>query len=432
MDALMGRPATPTSPAIPGIGTHRVPVTQGMLEVLQHEDVWRTLDSALKGRLTRAIEAGEDIGSVDLDVRTWDMIRQDLDKRVRAGSGQIYKTYRDRVRAYVGAAVPEYEEGLKRYGLTRDYAEGIKLGRQGLAKATNEFADRLRTAGGGTEALASRPETRAAVQAGAKVGARTTLANMLRGTEKQVEKAMGEIANNPRLRANIREVLSADEAAALERLGERYGRRLDIIEGMKLGRRVTAAEETEAFRAAVQDASGSAPGRAGVAAGARGAVVDAVLESGVGAVKTAFELAKNPGLQQRLEAALGYGEASRMEAIGETAATAAQRLSAATAPGTEAQGKAREAADEVRGVIMGFVQGTGRASAAFTANLARWFVNKLTLSPKAAARLAELATDPKNASAVIEKLSKAGYSADEIRRMYVDAAVASGILTGRD
>ena len=527
--AQLGRRDVQLDRLMQRIGMHRVPLTPDMLEIIQHPDVWNSLDPALRRRVAGAIEQGEDIGTVDLTVRTWDAIRQDLASRAGAGSGQIYARLRDRVRDYVSAAVPEYGRGLQEYGRRTDVARGTTAGRRALTEDAREFADRLRTAGGGTDDAARRPGVRAAEQAGMRVGARTALANQLSGTEEQARRALTRLAGDRRLQRNLRAVLgddemreleaiasrygftlrlaestragqrlvtrgddealaaalraqrtvagprgvsegaraelaaalegsedearrmmerlatddayrnrvvqalSPDEAEALARIGARYGRRLAVREGVALGRKVTQTSDTEAFRDAVAQASSSRPGAVGVQTGARSAVVDAAVESPGSAAETALRLAQDPGFRQRLEVALSGGEAARMERIGATSVTAARRLAVASPGGTsQAQTKAREAAETTQQIIMGAVVATGRASGAFRANLLNSIVQRTRLSKKAAARLAEMATDPAQAAGVIARLRAMGYSADAVREMYLSAAVAAGLLTGQE
>jgi hypothetical protein len=421
MDALMER-----------IGHRIVPATNDMVDLLQNPDVQGALPAILRRRVNAALDAGEDLSGVDIPVSTWEMVRKTLADKVDAGAGQLYKDYRNQVRDYVGAAVKDYGEGLKVYGLTRDFARGVKAGRSALTQDTQEFAAMLRTAGGGTADVVKRPESRGAIQAGARIGARNALANLFNGPEKQVEKVMARVANDPRLRANLRAALSANEMASLERLGERYGRRLDLVEGVREGNKVLQAGDAERFRDAVENASGSRAGRVGVETGTRGTIVGAAKESPEGALRVATSLADDPGLQSRLEAALGGEEASRMVDLGTSATYAARRLRAAVPGGTQAQTRSAETARGIQQIIMSSVVATGRFSGAFLANLTNGIVQRVNLSKKAAAKLAELATDPEQAPLVIEKLIKVGYNEDDILRLYRDAAVASGILTGTE
>lgn len=511
------------------IGQHRVPLTDDMLEVIQQPDIWSSLDPALRRRVAGAIEQGEHIGSVDLAVRTWDAIRQELGARAGAGAGQIYARLRDRVTDYVSSAVPEYGAGLREFGRRTDVARGTTAGRRALREDAREFADRLRTAGGGTADIAQRPGVRVAEQAGMRVGARTALANMLSGTEEQARKAMARLAGDRRLQANLRAVLgdaeateleglanrygfqlhfadavkagsrlvargdsealaaalraqstvagpagvragtraaladalegsdenarkmmerlatdepyrrrvaqglSTAEAEQLERIGAQYGRRLDILSGVRTGRGVVKQGDSEAFRTAVTQAAANPAEAAGIRAGARGALADAALESPASATRVAQQLTEDPGLRGRIESALGAAEGARLGEIGRTATDAARRLGeAAPARGSLAQSRTRENAENIQQAISAGVIAVGRFSGAFLANFANNVRQKTSLSRRAAQRLAEMAADPDNAHKVIARLRSTGVSPESIARMYREAAQAAGVVAGQE
>ncbi|MCK9513704.1 MAG: hypothetical protein M0R28_21105 [Pigmentiphaga sp.] len=518
MDRLMDR-----------VGQHRVPLTNDMLEVIQQPDIWNSLDPALRRRVAGAIEQGEQIGTVDLAVRTWDAIRQELGAKAGAGAGQIYSRLRDRVTDYVSSAVPEYGAGLREFGRRTDVARGTTAGRRVLREDAREFADRIRTAGGGTPDIAQRPGVRTSEQAGMRVGARTALANMLSGTEQQASRAMGRLAGDRRLQANLRavldetelrelegiagrygfalnfaeaakigsrvvargdaetlaaalraqrtvagpaglqagargalanalegsdddarkmlerlatdepyrrriaQVLSPGEAEQLERIGAQYGRRLDLMSGVRAGRDVVRQGDTEGFREAVQQAAANPARAAGVRAGARSAVADAALESPASATRTAQRLAEDPGLRSRIESALGSTEAQRLSSVGRTATAAARRMGeAAPAQGSLAQARAAELAEGIQQGISAGIIAMGRYSGAFLANFANSVRQKTSLSRRAAQRLAEMATDPENAHKVIARLRASGVDPEDIARLYREAAIATGVQVGRE
>jgi hypothetical protein len=413
------------------IGGQRIPVTDDMLDVLQHPDVWNNLDAGLRRGLAQTIETGQELGSVMIPVRAWDAIRQDLSARAGAGAGQIYARLRDRVRDYVSERVPEYGRALSEFGRRTDVARGTTAGTRALTASAREFADAVRTAGGGTAGTAQRQGVRTAEQAGMRVGARTALANALSGPPNRVRQYMTRLARDPRLQGNLREVLSEAEMGQLERLAARYGRRLDLRAGVETGRRVAARNTGEAFEDAVAQAAATPAGRAGVAAGARGALADVAGESPAGAVSTAQRLAQDPGLARRIESALGGREAGRLREVGELATTASENLSAAAPRATQAQLRIQAVSQQTQEAITAMVAATGRASGALLANLGNNMVQRYRLSPKAARKLAEIAVDPARAHQAIATLRRLGASADEILELYQDAAVAAGITVAQ-
>ena len=423
MDAFMQR-----------TGSHHVPVSADMVDVLKHPDVWGSLDGALRRRLSAAIEAGEDIGSINIPLRTWDMIRQDLSARAGAGAGTIYAGLSRRVRDYVGNIVPEYEAALTRYGQRGDLATGIELGSRVLRQDTRDFVAGLHLAGGGTAAAARRPETREAVQRGAAMGARKSLAAALGGGEQKADRFLKELSGNPGMRERLRAALSPEEATNLERLAERYGHQLDFAAGMKAGSRVVSPRgTTEEFETAMEAAHRTPTMSAGARTGARSELTHVAGESPASATRLAQSMAEDPGLQRRIAAALDAGEAERLRRLGESVTSSTRRLAeAAPSPSSQAHTRALENAETIQQVIRGTVIAAGRWSGAFLGNFTNNLVQRMRLSKKAARKLAEMATDPVNADKVIRQMQRAGLSSDEVAQIYRDAAVAAGIQIGRD
>lgn len=415
------------------IGNHRVPLTQDMVEAVQHPDISGVLPGPLRRQISAAVaQGGDGLSSVSLTVRQWDMVRQALAERAGSGAGQIYGRLRDQVRDYVGAAVPEYAAALREFGRRSDVARGTDAGKGVLTMRAREFADMLRTAGGGTPGTPQRPDVRVSEQAGLRVGARTALANLFSGSEDAARKAMARLAKDPVLRRNVRTVLRPDEVRALERLAKQYGMQIEFGQGVQLGRKVMAQADTEAFVEAVAQSSRGTPARAGVAQGARTKIAEAAGESPQRASRVAQSLAEDPGLQQRLEFALGGREAQRLRRVGALSTTAERNLAAATPAGTQASNRAAQHAADIQKYIGAGVVAWGRASGAMIANIGNWAFQHTSLSKKAAERLARIATDPARAHEAIGRLRAMGVSADEILAMYRDAAVGAGILTGRD
>lgn len=413
------------------IGNHRVPITDEMLEVVQHPDIWSSLDPAVRRGLLATIEAAGAGGTPYLSVRNWDMIRQDLAKRgAGPGAGTIYARLRDRVRDYVSDAVPEYGAALREYGRRSDVARGTVEGQRVLTRSTREFADRLRTAGGGTPDAAQRPATRVAEQAGMRVGARTALVQALGGEPAKAERLMARLARDAGMRQRVRLALRDDEVAELERLAERYGHQLDFSAGLRTGRSVVQQSDTQAFQEAVAQARTA--GRAGVRQGARAALTEAAGESPGAAARTAQRMAEDPGLQTRIATALGSDEARRLATLGRSVVESERRLAEAAPGGASlAAARARENAEGIQRVIQAGVVATGRFSGGFLGNFTNAIVQRTRLSKAAARRLAEMATDPARAHMVIARLRRAGVESDAILRMYQEAAAAAGIQVGR-
>jgi hypothetical protein len=412
------------------IGGHRVPMTQDILEVVRSPDVASALPAALRRKVAAAIEEGEDTGMIDLTVREWDMIRQSLMGRTGAGAGQIYRELRDTIRDYVGRAVPEYAEGLRRWGELTDVARGIRVGRQSITQDASLLAGKMRTAGGGTPASPRRPEVRTAENAGIQIGARERVASLLSGDEAKVRRTMEKLAADPQFRANVRATLQPAEADELMRLGERYGYQIDFREGLKRGMGVTKQQTSEEFREAVAQAN--RPGRAGITIGARTRLSEAAGESPASAVSTAAQLAEDPGLANRIAWALGGDEAARLRDVGRTTTAATRNMEAAVPAGTQASARWAEYAQEVQKYIGAGVVAWGRASGALIANIGNWIVQRTSLSSRAAKLMAQRAMSPHTAAQTIEQLRRIGISSQEILDMYRSAAVAAGIAVGGD
>lgn len=408
------------------IGRHRVPLSPTMVQQIQNPDVWTSLEPSLRRRVSRILAAAEEGGTTPaLRVRDWDAIRTDLAGRAGPGSRHTYRRLRNRIRDYVGNAVPEYAEGLRRYGDLTDMARGMGAGKgvlpSALTRKTRDFADAVRLArGGGHE------------RAGVAIRTRTTLYDALSGTPEQAEQFMSRLASDRGLQDNLRTALTDTEYTQLRGLIDQYGRRQRVSEGVQLGRRVFEQGGTEAFQHAVESASATPAGAAGVRAGARGALVDAAAESPVSAARTAVQVVENPGFVERLESALGRAETAQLRRVAGTASDAAKRLAAAAPSGSQAAGAAQEAAEDVQQVFRGIVVASGRWSGAFLANFINNLTQRVRLSPKAARRLAEMATDPVQADRVIARLRAARVEPEEIARMYREAAQAAGILVGRE
>lgn len=415
------------------IGDHEVPITDEMLAVLTHTDVWQAARPALRRGIAQSIEAGQAIGSLNLPVRMWEAIRQDLSSKAGAGAGQIYSQLRNRVRDYVSERVPEYGRALGEFGRRTDVVRGTATGTRALSMASRDLADAVRTAGGGTAGQAQRAGVRAAEQAGVRVGVRIALADALSGSPARARRYMERLARDPALRANLAEVLSDAEVGQLERLADRYGRRLDIRAGVAAGRRVGSRGTTESFQAAVDEAAASPAGAAGVRAGARGALADVAAESPAGAVTAAQRLARDPGLAQRIQTALGIPEAARLRNVGQTVSRAAENLSTVAPRATDAQMRAAAAAADINDITRSLIM-RGKGSGAFEAGWVVSALQRAKMSKRAATRLAEMVADPdptgRAQAGVIAMLrNQYGLSPETIAQIYRSAAITAGIIS---
>lgn len=404
------------------IGGHQINVGEELRDVIEHEDVQSVLSPILRRRVNDAIQTGEDMGTINIPVRTWEMIRYDLAKKSSMpGASQLYSKLRDKVVKYVGDRVPEYGRALQEFGRRSTGAEMMGPARAAVQKSTREFVDMLK-------ASSERPH-RTTARVAARVDVRGWLADEL-ATPAGASRVMKRLARDGQLRTNLRAVLRPNEMQELAALGEQYGHRLNIIEGVKVGSKVMSddARFADAVRA-VSDAPG---GRAGVRAGARGTLASKAGESPAKAVSTAAQLAENPGLQDRLSAALGMPEASRLQRVGELTTRAARNLRSATPHAGQAQQEATEQAQKAYNVITAAVAATGTASGALKAHLAQRIGQRISLGSKAATRLAEYATNPDLAEEAIRRMRSAGVSSTEILRWYQDAAVAAGLTVGSE
>jgi hypothetical protein len=434
--AQVGRRDVRMDATMQEIGQHRVPLSDDMLEVVQHPDVWNSLDPALRRRVGAAIEQGQDIGTVDLAVSTWDAIRQELAAKAGPGAGLIYSRLRDKLRNYVSEAVPEYGRALAEYGRRTDVARGTTAGRAALTTATREFGDMLRTAGGGTPTAPTRPGVRAAEQVGARVGARTALADAFRGTPEQADAMMARLARDEGLRSNLRAALSPREWGTLSNIARQYGHQLDFTAGVEHGRRALRGGNTEGFEGVLRltrpgATESSAAFAEGTRRGTRSALADMALENQGSAVGTAQALAESAALQQRLTTALGGDAAAHLGRLGASASRSARNLMEMAPRNSEAQQRRIAQAQTLQTIIGAGVIATGRSSGAFRANTAHELIQLARMLPGTAQRAAEMATDPAQADKVIRMLRARGVSEERILRLYRDAAVAAGIISGK-
>ena len=406
MDALMNR-----------VGDHRVPITGQMMAVVEDPDLMGALEPAVRRGVRREIEAAGVGGTPYLRVRDWDTIRRELGRRAGTENGRRYAQLRNEVRDYVSSAVPEYGRGLQEYARRSATAQGTVFGSRVLTQSTREFVDLLRSIDPAT-------------MVGARVGARTALANALGGEPAKAERFMERLARDAGMRARVRLALRDDEVRELERLAERYGHQLDFSAGLRTGRSITRQNDTEAFQEAVAQANQVE--RVGVRQGARAALVEAAGESPATASRTAQRMAEDPGLQTRIETALGGGERQRLTTLGRSVTESQARLAEAV-PGDAALARARadEHADGIRQVIRGTAAMSGRGGGGFVSAFVGEMLQKVRIPKVAARRLAEMAVDPARAHVVIARLRRAGVRSEEILRMYQNAAAAAGVQAGR-
>lgn len=295
--------------AMERIHDHRVPVSEEIQAVLEHPDIQGVLPAALRRSINQRIQDGQDLGSIDIPVRIWEMMRYEMAKRAGGpGASQIYSQYRDRIRDYVSERVPEYASALREFGRRSTGAEATVAAERAVAGSAREFADMLRAAGTGVNGNTARATTR--------VGVRNWLSNQLSGTPQQAERTMARLARDGRLRANLQATLSDAEMQQLSALGERYGHRLNVIEGAKIGSDVLTSESKQ-FAEAVRAAAGTPGGMEGVREGARIWLSNQLSGTPEQAERAMAHLAQNKRLLSNLRAALSREEMQQLSALGE-------------------------------------------------------------------------------------------------------------------
>lgn len=407
MDAVMGR-----------IGDVPVHATEAMKDILEHPDVQQAMPPILRRRVNDAIANGLDVGSIDIPLHIWEKMRFEMGKKAGGpGASQFYSDYRRRIADYVSGRVPEYGRALLEYGRRSVGAEATTAAERAVTGSAREFADMLRVAGGEPHGVTARATTR--------VGVRNWLSKQMHERPRRVLERLGRDSS---LRDNVRAALSQDEIVQLEALGEQYGRRLNIIEGIKAGQKVLTSD-AETFADAVATARAVPGGAAGVTGGARGKIAAKIGESPASAAGTAAALAENPGFQDRIATALNAPEAARLQRIGETSTRAARNMDAATPGGTDAQRRMQAQAQAIQEAIGG-VMVAGKSSGAFKANILNSVTQRLRMSHGTATRVAEMAVNPNNAAEFIRRVRLAGVREDEVLRWYQAAAAAAGITTG--
>jgi hypothetical protein len=407
--------------AMSRIGDHYVHMTQDMKDIIEHPDIQGVLPAPLRRRINDAIEQGMDLGSIDIPVRTWEMMRYEMAKRAGGpGASQIFSQYRDRIRDYVSNRVPEYDAALKEFGRRTVGAEATTAAERAVGGSSREFADMIRVAGSEPHNVTARATSR--------VGVRNWLANQLESPV-SAKRVMDRLARDNKLRANLRTVMSRDEMMQLDALGEQYGHKLNIIEGVKVGSKIVTSD-SDRFADAVRTAADVPGGMVGARTGARGALAAKAGESPAVANTTARAMAQNPGLQSRLVTAFGGDEAARLQRVGELTTKAGRNLAAATPRQTEAQLRAQALAQETQEIIGAAVMTLGRSSGAFRANIANNAVQRMRMSKGVAKRLAEMAVDPDRAHIFISRVRAAGVRDEELLQWYRDAAIAAGVTAG--
>lgn len=204
-----------------------------------------------------------------------------------------------------------------------------------------------------------------------------------------------------------------------------FGRRGDTISGVSEGRKVLSAGDTREFVDAAEGAE-SIGQIAGQRAGARTALEDAALESPASARRLVDRLANDDGLRTRIAAALDPGEASRIQRLGRAEARAAENLE--TIAPQRLRTKAQETAGNITEAARGIVLASGRGSGAFITDFFARQLIKLRVPPTAARKLAEMATDPDEMPAIIDRLTRRGLNSDQIEEVYRSTAraVAAG------
>lgn len=225
----------------------------------------------------------------------------------------------------------------------------------------------------------------------------------------------------------------ADEARAIGeaeipqygRVLDEFGRRSDISRGIEAGRRVRTAANTERFLD--ETALASTAEQAGRRVGTRTALAEAAGESPQSAVRTAEQLAQDPGLARRLEGTLRPNEAARLRRLGQVETRSRENLRALSPSSLTTVSE--ESAEAISEAVQAGIVATGRGSGAFIFSFLARLGRRVALPPRAAEALARNALDPAETATVIERLRALNLSEQEITELFRDAGRAAAIAS---
>lgn len=305
------------------------------------------------------------------------------------------------------------------YGHQLRFSEGVRAGSRLVQRGDREAL---------AEAL--RQNISPTSSAGLRAGVRGELAAGLR-TEESARRLMERLATDDAYREGVLGALTQSERDGLEQLATRYGQRLRMIEGVRLGEQVMTPGATEPFTEAAARVRSTPEGAEGLAQGARRVLADVAEESPEAAQRVAMQIVESPGFRDRLAVALG-ADADRIQQLADVSATAAQRMDALVPSGNMVDRTAMEQSQSLQQWFRAAVIFIGRYSGALAANFGNQLVQRLRMTDKAARRLAELAVDPQRADEAIQMLRRAGLTGDEILQLYQNATLGIGATIGQE
>lgn len=432
-----------TDDQMAAIGHHNIPIDDDMLRFIQSGSVWGNLPDEVRQVIAGRITQGQAAGSIAIPIREMEAIRQSLRSAADAENvpfaSNTLNDFTQRLRGYVSNVAPEYDQVLTNFARRSAIARGFSEGEgKILSEKTTSFIDRFRRAGGGLEdRLPNRTGAefdRAREQLGQRLAARSDFLEELTRTPEEAAEFMQRFTRDRGLQDRAREVFSRAEFDEFSRLAtdmDNYlTNRLNVRANVQAGREILDSD-TETFQDAVRLAQGRSAG-SGFEAGARGAVAGAVEESASAAVTTGRALAgPSGGLQARIAETFGEAEAMRLAGLGADVLQSAENIARMT-PQNIGEGAFRELSQVAKDMVGTVLAIGGRTSVAMQSGIAVNLMNRLRLSEPGAQRLAQMLTDPDLAEEAIDLLRRANLNADEILRIYRDAAIGSGLIVGSD
>lgn len=212
--------------------------------LLADPDLRRALPPTLTRRLDEKLDVPEDstVTLTGLDVND---IRKALRDRARGATGadRIFGELADEVENIARGQSPEFARAIDQFRRRALQAEGVTVGRQGIAQRTQDFQATARGLAEGREAAFSL--------SGIRAGLRSGLADAALQSASQARSLVNRLAGDTGLVRRLREVLPEREVNRLQRLGELQTRAIENLRTLAPGLR---GQEEAGVRDAVRDA----------------------------------------------------------------------------------------------------------------------------------------------------------------------------------